>query len=48
MREGCKSLGASEAPGSAAGERRRGGFPTGSVGVGKGVNLTGGARLTER
>jgi hypothetical protein len=29
MREGCKSSGASEAQGSGAGERRRGGFPTG-------------------
>jgi hypothetical protein len=29
MREGCKSSGASEARGSGAGERRRGGFPTG-------------------
>jgi hypothetical protein len=29
MREGCKSLGASEARGSGAGERRRGEIPTG-------------------
>jgi hypothetical protein len=29
MREGCKSLGASEARGSGAGEWRRGGFLTG-------------------
>jgi hypothetical protein len=29
MREGCKSSGASEAWGSGAGERRRGGFLTG-------------------
>jgi hypothetical protein len=29
MREGCKSLGASKARDSDAGERRRGGFPTG-------------------
>jgi hypothetical protein len=43
MREGCKSSGASEARGSDAGD-----FRPGSTGVGKGVNLTGGARLTER
>jgi hypothetical protein len=29
MREGCKSLGASEARGSGTRERRHGGFPTG-------------------
>jgi hypothetical protein len=40
MREGCKSSGASEAQGSGAGN-----FRPGSTGVGKGVNLTGGARL---
>jgi hypothetical protein len=28
MREGCKSLGASEVRGSGVGERRHGGFPT--------------------
>jgi hypothetical protein len=40
MREGCKSSGASEARGSGAGDLR-----PGSTGAGKGVNLTGGARL---
>jgi hypothetical protein len=43
MREGCKSSEASEARGSGAGD-----FRPGSAGVGKGVNLTGGAQLTER
>jgi hypothetical protein len=44
MREGCKSSGASEARGSDGVKD----FRLGSVVVGKGVNLTGGARLTER
>jgi hypothetical protein len=44
MREGCKSSGASEARGS-GGERD---FQPGSAVTGKGLNLTGGARLTER
>jgi hypothetical protein len=48
MREGYKSSGASEAQGSDAGERRREDFQPGSVGAGKGVNLTGGAQLTKR
>jgi hypothetical protein len=43
MREGCKNSGASEARGSGAGD-----FQLGSAGAGKGVNLTGGAQLTER
>jgi hypothetical protein len=43
MREGCKSSGASEARGSGTGDLR-----PGSAGVGEGVNLTGGAWLTER
>jgi hypothetical protein len=43
MREGCKSSGASEAQGSGARD-----FRPGSASAGKGVNLTGGARLTER
>jgi hypothetical protein len=38
MREGCKSSGAAA----------RGNFRPGSAGAGKGVNLIGGARLTER
>jgi hypothetical protein len=41
MREGCKSLGASEAQAAA-----RGNFRPGSVGAGEGVDLTGGAQLT--
>jgi hypothetical protein len=40
MREGCKSSGASEARGSGAGN-----FQPGSASMGKGVNLTGRARL---
>jgi hypothetical protein len=44
MREGCKSSGASEARGSGD----VGDFRPGSVDAGKGVNLIGGARLTER
>jgi hypothetical protein len=43
MREGCKRSGASEARGSDAGD-----FRPGSAGARKGVNLTGGVRLTER
>jgi hypothetical protein len=43
MREGCKSSGASEARGSGVGD-----FRPGSAGALKGVNLTGGAQLTER
>jgi hypothetical protein len=43
MREGCKSSGASEARGNGVGD-----FRPGSAGAGKGVNLTGGVRLTER
>jgi hypothetical protein len=43
MREGCKSSGASEVRGNGAGD-----FRLGSADAGKGVNLTGGAQLTER
>jgi hypothetical protein len=42
MREGYKSLGASVARGSSAGDLR-----PGLAGAGKGVNLTGGARLRD-
>jgi hypothetical protein len=44
MTEGCKSSGASEARGSGG----AGDFRPGSADARKGVNLTGGARLTER
>jgi hypothetical protein len=43
MTEGCESSGASEVRDSGAGD-----FRPGSANAGKGVNLTGGARLTER
>jgi hypothetical protein len=43
MREGCKSSRASEARGNGS----TGDFRPGSAGMGKGVNLTGGAQLTE-
>jgi hypothetical protein len=43
IREGCKSSGASEARGSGAGD-----FRPRLADAGKGVNLTGGARLIER
>jgi hypothetical protein len=43
MREDCKSSGASEVRGSGTGD-----FRPGSADAEKGVNLTGGAQLTER
>jgi hypothetical protein len=49
MREGCKSSGASEARGSGAGEAAvRWISDRGRPTWGRGVNLIGGARLTER
>jgi hypothetical protein len=47
MREGCKSSGHPRRGAAARGSSGAGDFRPGSAGAGKGVNLIGGARLTE-